>query len=69
MVLVVLFFPIIAPEIQSGEFRNRRSIARYDVVEQRTELFAPHVTTAVSPNGHTIAIARSSGSSEKRNGR
>src|SRR6185369_5639449 len=37
--------------------------------QQRTERVAPQVTTAVSPNGKTIAIARSSGGSEKRNGR
>jgi len=36
---------------------------------QRTERVAPQVTTAVSPNGQTIAIARSSGGFEKRNGR
>ena len=36
---------------------------------RRTELFAPPVTTAVSPDGQTIAIARSSGGFEKRNGR
>src|SRR5215216_2839387 len=59
VVLVVLFFSVTAPVIQS----------RYDVVGQRTELFAPQVTTAVSPNGHTSAIARSSGGFEKRHGR
>jgi WD40 repeat protein len=37
--------------------------------ERWTELSAPPVTTAVSPNGQTIAIARSSGSFEKRDGR
>jgi WD40 repeat protein len=37
--------------------------------ERRTELVAAPVTTAVSPNGQTIAIARSSGGFEKRNGR
>lgn len=57
-VMVVLLLWITAPETQSREFRI-----------QRTELFPPSVTTAVSPNGHTIAIARSSGSIEKRNGR
>ena len=67
--LVVLIFSVTVPVIQSEEFRNRRSVAAYDVVEQRTELFAPQVTTAVSPNGHAIAIARSSGGLEKRNGR
>ena len=36
---------------------------------QRTERAAPQVTTAVSPNGQTIAIARSTGGFEKRNGR
>ena len=68
-VFVVLFFSITAPEIQSGEFSNRRTIARYDAVEQRTERAAPQVTTAVSPNGQTLAIARSSGGFEKRHGR
>jgi WD40 repeat protein len=67
--VVVLFFSVTAPVIQSAEFGNRGSVARYAVVEQRTELFAPPVTTAVSPDGHTIAIARSSGGFEKRNGR
>lgn len=38
-------------------------------VQRRTELVAPQVTTAVSPNGQTIAIARSSGGFEKRIGR
>jgi len=37
--------------------------------ERWTELSAPPVTTAVSPNGQTIAIARSSGGFEKRDGR
>lgn len=39
------------------------------VVAQRKQWVAPEVTTAVSPNGQTIAIARSGGGSEKRNGR
>jgi YD repeat-containing protein len=39
------------------------------VVAQRTERIAPQVTTAVSSDGKTIAIARSSGGFEKRNGR
>src|SRR5215217_321168 len=68
-VLVVLFFSVTAQVIQSGEFRNHRNVAGYDVVERRTELFPPQVTTAVSPNGQTIAIARSSGGFQKRNGR
>src|SRR6185503_15582586 len=37
--------------------------------ERWTELSAPPVTTAVSPNGQTIAIARNSGGFEKRDGR
>src|SRR5689334_1807375 len=53
--LVVLFFSV--------------SVAGYDVLQQRTERFAPPVTTAVSPDGNTLAIARSSGGFEKRNGR
>lgn len=40
-----------------------------EVVAQWIERRAPQVTTAVSPDGHTLAIARSSGGSEKRNGR
>src|SRR6185369_4495446 len=51
--LIVLFFSVTAPVIQSQA--------------RRTEWVAPEVTTAVSPNGQTIAIARSSGGSEKRN--
>src|ERR1044072_665206 len=35
--------------------------------QRRRERVAPEVTTAVSPNGQTVAIARSSGGSEKRN--
>src|SRR4029079_15615703 len=45
------------------------TVAGYSFVQQRTELRAPEVTTAVSSNGQTIAIARSSGGFEKRNGR
>jgi len=37
--------------------------------QQRTERIAPQVTTAVSPNGQTIAIARSSGGVKNRSGR
>ena len=37
--------------------------------QQRTERVAPQVTTAVSPNGQTIAIARSSGGLKNRSGR
>jgi hypothetical protein len=62
---LVLLCSATTTAIRSEEFSNRR----YDVAVQRTELFAPFVTTAVSPDGHTIAIARSSGSFEKRNGR
>src|ERR1041385_8551146 len=39
------------------------------VVAQRTEQIAPQATTAVSPDGHTIAIARSTGGFKKRIGR
>lgn len=39
------------------------------VVAQRSEWRAPEVTTAVSADGQTIAIARSSGGFEKRNAR
>lgn len=51
--LIVLFLSVAAPAVQSQS--------------QRTEWVAPEITTAVSPNGQTIAIARSSGGSEKRN--
>ena len=54
-VLIILFFSITASATQ--------------LVQRRTELSAPPVTTAVSPNGQTIAIARSSGGFEKRNSR
>src|SRR6185295_4988412 len=54
-VLIVLFFSVTAAAMQFGQ--------------RRTELSAPPVTTAVSPNGQTIAIAHSSGGFEKRNGR
>ena len=37
--------------------------------QRRTERVAPQVTTAVSPNGQTIAIARSSGGVKNRSGR
>jgi len=54
-VLIVLFFSVTAAAMQFGQ--------------RWTELSAPPVTTAVSPNGQTIAIAHSSGGFEKRNGR
>jgi WD40 repeat protein len=43
-------------------------LVSYGVVAQRTERFAPQVTTALSPNGQTLAIARSTGGFEKRTG-
>jgi len=54
-VLILLFFSVTASVVQSGQ--------------QRTERVAPQVTTAVSPNGQTIAIARSSGGVKNRSGR
>lgn len=52
-VLIVLFFSVTASVVQSQT--------------RRTERVAPEVTTAVSLDGQTVAIARSSGGSEKRN--
>ncbi len=60
VIFVVLFFSGTAPVIQC---------ASYDIAAQRTEQLPPQVTTTVSPDGHTLAIARSSGGFEKRNGR
>ena len=54
-VLIVLFFSVTASIVQSQS--------------RRTERVAPEVITAVSPDGQTIAIARSSGGSQKRNAR
>src|SRR5215217_5517066 len=54
-VLILLFFSVTASVVQSGQ--------------QRTERVAPQVTTAVSPNGQTIAIARSSVGVKNRSGR
>lgn len=54
-VLIVLFLSITASATQ--------------LVQRRTELSAPPVTSAVSPDGQTLAIGRSSGGVEKRNGR
>jgi len=51
--LVLLFFSVTAPGIQFIRIERR----------------APEVTTAVSPNGQTIAIARSSAGLDKRNSR
>lgn len=53
VVLIVLFFSVTA------------SLAK----AQRTERVARQVTTAVSPNGQTIAVAHSSTGVENRNGR
>jgi len=54
-VLIVLFFSVTAAVVQSQT--------------RRTERVAPQVTTAVSLDGQTIAIARSSDSVKNRSGR
>ena len=61
VLILLLFFGVTVPVIQSR--------AKAGVAAQRTERRARDVTTAVSPNGLTLAIARSSGGFEKRIGR